>query len=73
MVLTHWGQDKMAANCRRHFQTHFLEWKLLYFDSDFTEIYFQGSNLKYASIGSKKGLVLIRQQAIIWTNDSLVY
>ena len=24
--------------CRRHFQTHFLEWKFLHFDSNFTEV-----------------------------------
>ena len=29
---THWGLDKMAAISRRHFQTHFLEWKCLNFD-----------------------------------------
>ena len=28
----------------RHFQMHFLEWKWLHFDNDFTEAYSQGSN-----------------------------
>ena len=31
--------DKMAAFCRRHFQIHFREWKVLCFDSNFTEVY----------------------------------
>ena len=29
---SHWGQDKRADICRRHFQVHFLEWKCLNFD-----------------------------------------
>ena len=29
---------------RRHFQSHFLEWKWMNFDQDFIEICFQGSN-----------------------------
>ena len=35
--LTHWGRDKMAAVSRRHFQMHFLEWKCINFDWNFTE------------------------------------
>ena len=27
-ILIHWGRDKMVAFFRRHFQTHFLEWKI---------------------------------------------
>ena len=40
---------------------------------DFTEVCFQGSNQQYSSIGSDNGLVPTRWQAIIWTNDGLVY
>ena len=54
---------------RRHFETHFLEWKSLYSDYNFTEICSQGSNLQYSSMGSDNGLVPARRQAIIWTND----
>ena len=32
-----------------------------------------GPNLQYSSIGSDNGLAPVRQQAIIWTNDGLVY
>ena len=36
-VWTHWGRDKMADISRRHFQVHFLEWKCLNFDCNFTD------------------------------------
>ena len=36
---------------------------------DFTEVYSQGSNQQYSSIGSDNGLAPARRQAIIWTND----
>ena len=32
-----------------------------------------GSNLQYVIIGSDNGLAPNRRQAIIWTNDGLVY
>ena len=53
---------------RRHFPMHFLEWKYINFDYDFTEVCSQGSKLQYSSIGSDNGLALARWQAIIWTN-----
>ena len=34
----------------RHYQIHFLEWKLLYFDSNFTEIGSSWPNEQYTSI-----------------------
>ena len=58
---------------RRHFQTHFLEWKLSYFNSNFTEICSQRFNCQYANIGSDNGLARSRPQAIMWTKDGLVY
>ena len=45
----------------------------MYFDSNFSEICSQGSRYKLASIGSDKGSVPGRQQAIIRTNGGLVY
>ena len=41
-LLTHWGQDKMAAISRRHFQMYFLEWKCMNFDYNFTEVCSKG-------------------------------
>ena len=43
-ILTHWGQDKWPPFSRRHFQMHFLQWKCINFDSNFTEVCSQGSN-----------------------------
>ena len=46
--------------------------RLLYLDSQFTEIYSKGSNQQRASIRSVNGFLLNRQ-AIFFTNDALVY
>ena len=56
-----------------HFAMHFLEWKSLYFDSNFTEVFTQGSSWQYPSIGSGCGLVRIRWQANTWINDDTVH
>ena len=48
---------------------HFLEYKCINFDYDFTAVCSQESNEQYSSTGSDNGLASIRQQAIIWTND----
>ena len=68
-VLTHWGQDKMAAVSQATFQMHFLEWKCWNFDYDFNEVCSYGSNKQYSSNGSDNGLAPARRQGIIWTND----
>ena len=47
---------------------HFHEWKLLYFDSNFTAVCSQGSTQQLVSIGSGNGLAPNRRQAITWTN-----
>ena len=56
--LTHAGQAKKPPFCRQHFQINFLQWKLLFFYSNFTEICSLRSNWKYISISSDKGLGL---------------
>ena len=43
------------------------------YDYNFTEVYSQGSNWQYFSIGLDNGLALNSRQAIIWTNDDLFY
>ena len=50
---------------RRQFQTHFHEWKVFYFDSNFTEFCSLGSNRPFFSIGSHNGLARNRHQAIV--------
>ena len=73
LQLTSWGQDKMAVICKQHFQIHFLYWNLMDFYSNFIEICSQGPNKQWDSIGSDNGLALNRWQAIIWTNDGLIW
>ena len=58
----------MAAISQTIFLMHFREWKVLYFDSNFTEVCPQGSNRQSSSIGFDNGLAPNRRQAIIWTN-----
>ena len=41
--------------------------------SNFTDILSQVSRQQLSRIGSDNGLVPIRRQAIIWTNDGIVY
>ena len=52
------------AYCRRYFHIHFLVWKSLCFNSNFSEVCHQGSNWQYDSIGSNNGLVLNKRQAL---------
>ena len=54
---------------RRRFQMHFLEWKCINFDGDFTEVCSWGSKQQFPSIGLDNGLAPARRQAIIWTNE----
>ena len=65
--------DKMSAIRSRHFQIHFLEWKGLYFDSNFTEGCYYVSNWQEVCIGSGNYLAPNRRQAITLTNVDPVY
>ena len=47
---------------------HFREWKILYFDYNFTDVCSQGSNWQSSSISLDNGLAPNTWQAIIWTN-----
>ena len=60
---------KWLTVCRQHFQMHFIEWKCLYFKSNFTEVSSLGSSWQEVNIGSGNGLAPRRRQAITWTND----
>ena len=59
--------------CKRHLQMHFIKWKLLNFKWNFIEICSLWSNLQQTITGSDNGLSPNRWQAIIWTNDGIVY
>ena len=37
-LLRHWGREKWMPICKWHFQMHFLEWKCLNSDWNFTEV-----------------------------------
>ena len=52
---------------RRYLQTYFLDWKLTNWMRSLM------SNWEYVIIGIDNGLSRSRRQAIIWTNDGLVY
>ena len=58
----------IEAATRRHFQTHFDEWKYFSFHWNFTEIYSQWSNWQSISNGSDNGLAPNSRHAIIWAN-----
>ena len=58
---------------RRHFQIQIHQWKCFDFDKNLTKMYSLGSNQQHSNIGSDNGLAPNRQQAVIWTNDGLVY
>ena len=66
-------RKKWLPDHSRYLQMHFLEWKLLNFKWYFIELCSLGSNWQYVIIGSYNGLALDWWQAIIWTNDGLVY
>ena len=67
------AETKWTPFRRRHFEVHFIEWKCLNSDWNFIEICSEGFNQQYPSIGSDDGLAPSRRQAIIWTNDGIVY
>ena len=67
------AKTKWPAFCKRHFPVHFLEWKFVYFDLNFTEVSSQWCNYQQASIGFDNGLGLNMHQAIFGSNDGLVY
>ena len=71
-VLTHWGQDKMAAILQRTFWYAFWGHNISVLWFTFNWNLFQGS-YQNANIGWDNGFMLKGQQAIIWINDCLVY
>ena len=71
----YWWLNKLrprqdGRHFRQSFQMYFLQWKLLYIHQNFIEICSLGTK---SSIRSDNGLVPSRRQAIIRTNDGLVW
>ena len=54
-ILTHWGYDKVAAILQATSSNVFPWVKYAEIDSNFTEIYSQGSNQQWSSTGSDNG------------------
>ena len=52
---------------------HFLEWNLLNFKYNFTEIWSLGFSWQYGIIGSDNGLAPVRRQDIILASHGLAY
>ena len=72
---THWGWDKMDTwqFCRRSIQTYFLEWDWCVLFQISLQFVLKDPIKNIPAFGQKNGLALIRRQAIVWTNDGLVY
>ena len=70
--LLHLGRDKQPPYCRQHFQSNLNERKIV-FHLDSTDFCSQWSNEQYASIASDDGVVSIRWQVIILTNDGAAF
>ena len=73
VTMPQWINTLMPRQNGLHFPVNLLEWKLLNFKYNFTEICSLKSNWQYHSIGLDNSSAPIRQQAIIWANDSLAY
>ena len=56
VTFTHLPETIWRENRRRHFQTHFLQWKWLNVDYNINEVYSWGFNCQQVSIGSGNGL-----------------
>ena len=64
------AETKWQPFCRWNFQIHFFLMKIVVFRFKFNWSLFLRVLL---TIGSDNGLMLVRRQAIIWTNDCIVY
>ena len=65
------AETKWLPFCRRQIQRHFLEWKCLSCDQNFTRFCFLGSNWQFFSIGSDNGLSPVRRWPISLRYEAL--
>ena len=72
-ILIRWSRDKMAAIFQTIFSNAFSWMKSFSFQTILIKMCSLWSNWQYVIIGSDIGLLPNRRQAIIWTNDGLVY
>ena len=71
--IAYWSQDRMGNISQITYELIFPEWKGLYFDAVFAKNCSWWSCWWRISVVSDNGLVMNRQQAIIWTSDGLAY
>ena len=71
--LTHWGRDNMAAIFQMTFSNAFSWMKMYELRLRFHWSLFLSVPLTISHIDSDNGLAPTRWQAIIWTNDGIVY
>ena len=64
---------KMDAITQTIFSDAFFQWKYLISFEISPELFSQGSNWQYTTIGSDNGLAPKRQQAIFWTNADPIH
>ena len=70
---THWGSDRMATISQTKFSSAF-RWMTTYdFQMKFPEMCSLWSTWHYGSICLDTSMALNRLQAIIWTNDGILY
>ena len=72
-ILTYWGRDTMATLSQTAQWNAFSWMKMFKFGLKFHWNRFLELNWQQVSIGSDNGVASYRWQAIIWTNDGLVY
>ena len=73
IALTHWGRDKMAAISQATFSNAFCSVKMYGFWLRFLWSLFLSFELTISQHCSDNGMTPTRRQAIIWTNDGIVY
>ena len=65
-----WPKFNQGTNwtpfCRRHIQMHFVEYKILCFDSYFTELYLQNANRQYVTIDFGDRVTPMSRHVTIW-------
>ena len=73
VYMTHWTQEKMAVILQAAFSKAFSCVKIAVFRLQFHRNFLIEVKFTVISIGEDNGLVLNGLQAIIWTNDCVVY
>ena len=71
-LITYWGLNKWWTFCRQHFQMHFLDSKLLYFDLSFPDFCSYRSNWQFHK-SSRWWLDAKQIFYSLWPNDTICW